>query len=86
MKTLLKLIGGLAIGAAIGTGIYLLLSRNEEEGVVHDVKMLVNDAIEEGKRAAESRREQLQVELGQHSSPSGIAVTPPAANGGTVSL
>ena len=65
MKGLLKLVGGIMIGAAIGAGVYLLMTNESEEGVVADVKSIVNDAIEQGKQAADTRRTELQIELGQ---------------------
>ena len=64
MKTFLKFTGGLVLGAAIGAGIYILLTKESEEGIVHDIKESFNRAIEEGRRAAEERRKQLEAELG----------------------
>ncbi len=62
--TLVKFFGGVALGAAVGAGIYLVLSSEDEEGVIHGVKETVNRAIEEGRRAAEQRRRELELELG----------------------
>jgi hypothetical protein len=62
---LLKLIGGLVIGTAIGVGLYLILTQDSEEGLVHDMKSLANQAVEEGKRAASEKRQQLEIELGR---------------------
>jgi hypothetical protein len=64
MNTFLKFIGGLALGAAIGAGVYMLVTKESEEGVIHDIKESFNRAIEEGKRSAEERRKQLEQELG----------------------
>ena len=64
MGGLVKLIGGLAVGAAIGVGIYLILAQDSEEGFVSNVKALANQAMEEGKRAAADKRQQLEIELG----------------------
>lgn len=65
MKFLIKLLGGVVVGAAAGVGAYLLLTSEDEEGFVADLKSLVNDVVAEGKRAAELRRLELETELGQ---------------------
>ncbi len=65
MNGLVKLVSGLVIGTAIGVGIYLILTQDSEEGLVHDVKSLANQALEEGKRAASDKRQQLEIELGR---------------------
>lgn len=65
MKGLLQLVTGLAIGAAIGAGIYLVLTQDTDEGFVNDMKKLAQKVVEEGKMAAEQRRHELEVELGQ---------------------
>lgn len=67
MKGLLKFIGGLALGAAVGAGAYLVLTNEDEEGVIHDLKMLVNEVLEAGKEAAQTRRAELERELGHQS-------------------
>lgn len=78
MSSLLKFAGGLALGAAIGAGAYLLVTKEQDKGFLQDVKGIVNQAIEEGKRAAEEQRRQLEQELGfsltDENTP--IAVTP----------
>ncbi|NOX62799.1 MAG: hypothetical protein GXP42_12765 [Chloroflexi bacterium] len=63
MTSFLKFIGGAALGAAIGAGVYFVLTSEREEGLVHDFKALVNEVIEGGKRAAEQRRIELEMEL-----------------------
>ena len=63
MSSFLKFIGGAALGAAIGAGVYFALTSDHEEGLIHDFKALVNEVIEEGKRAAEQRRMELEMEL-----------------------
>lgn len=72
MKGLLKFIGGLALGAAVGAGVYFVLTNEDEEGVAHDLKMLVNDVLEEGKQAAQARRVELERELGVQSGSSSV--------------
>ena len=64
MNTALKLVGGLVLGAAIGAGVYILITKDSEEGIVHDIKQTINQAIEAGKLSAEERRRQLEQELG----------------------
>ena len=65
MSNLIKFVGGLVLGAAIGTGVYMLFTNDSEEGIIHDVKMIANDAISQGKQAAEARRVELENELRQ---------------------
>jgi hypothetical protein len=85
MSTILKFVGGVALGVALGAGVYLLVTKESEEGIVHDIKESINRAIEEGKRSAEERRRQLEQELGFSVSsdipelpvPESPALTPP---------
>ncbi|RME46080.1 MAG: hypothetical protein D6791_09175 [Chloroflexi bacterium] len=63
MKGLLQVLGGVTLGAALGAGIYLLLTNEEDEGFLSDLKSLLDEVIEEGKRAAEQRRLELEQEL-----------------------
>ncbi len=64
MNTALKLAGGLVLGAAIGAGVYILITKDSDEGIIADLKNTINQAIEAGKRSAEERRAQLEQELG----------------------
>ena len=64
MNTFLKFAGGLVLGAALGAGAYLIVTKDSEEGLVADIKQSIQRAIEEGKRSAEERRKQLEMELG----------------------
>ena len=64
MSSLFKFVGGVALGAVIGAGAYLFATQESEEGFVHDLKVSLNQAIEEGKRSAGERRRQLELELG----------------------
>jgi hypothetical protein len=64
MNTALKLVGGLVLGAAIGAGVYILITKDSDEGILADLKNTINQAIEEGRRSAEERRMQLEQELG----------------------
>ncbi len=63
-STFLKFTAGVALGAAIGVGVYLVVTSDSEEGVIHGVKETINRALEEGRRAAEQRRLELERELG----------------------
>ena len=63
-STFLKFTAGVVVGAAIGVGIYLVATSDSEEGVIHGIKESINHALEEGRRAAEQRRLELERELG----------------------
>ena len=76
MSSIVKFFGGLILGAAVGTGVYLIFTKDSEDGVINDVKMIANDAILQGKQAAEARRIELENELRQPLSPP----TPPMSS------
>jgi len=63
MSKLLKFLGGVALGAAIGAGVYLVLTQEDENGLLSDVKSIVEKALEEGKQAAQEQRRLLEQEL-----------------------
>ncbi|HEY52020.1 MAG TPA: glucan biosynthesis protein [Caldilineae bacterium] len=65
MSSLLKFVGGVLLGAALGAGVYVVVTQDNKVGFIDDVKVFVNDVIAEGKQAAEMRRAELQLELGQ---------------------
>ena len=65
MSHLLKFVGGIVLGAALGAGVYVVLTREDDTGLIAQAKLFVNDVAEEGRRAAEARRKELEVELGQ---------------------
>ena len=64
MKGLLKFTSGIGMGIALGALGYLILTSEDEEGLVHDLKAFFKDVVEEGRTAAESRRKELEEELG----------------------
>jgi len=64
MSSIFKFVAGATLGVAIGAGLYILVTKESEEGLIHDIKGSINNAIEEGKRASEDRRRQLEQELG----------------------
>ncbi|RUA18279.1 MAG: hypothetical protein DSY55_00450 [Clostridia bacterium] len=63
MSKLLKFMGGVAFGAALGVGVYLVLTQEDETGVLSDVKAIIANAVEEGKQAAQAQRRLLEQEL-----------------------
>ncbi len=65
VSTLFKFIGGALLGAALGAGAYVIITQDNRVGFVDDVKAFVDDIIAEGKQAAEARKMELQIELGQ---------------------
>ncbi len=64
MSSLLKFVGGVALGATLGVSAYLFATQEGDEGFVQELKRSLNQAIEEGKRSAGERRRQLELELG----------------------
>ncbi len=79
MNTFLKFAGGLALGAAIGAGVYLIVTKDSEEGFIHDIKESINKAINAGKLSAEERRQQLEQELGFSIDEEPVVVVQPVA-------
>ncbi|MCS7039227.1 MAG: hypothetical protein RMN24_05925 [Anaerolineae bacterium] len=65
MKALFKLVAGLGVGAALGVGVYWLVTSDREQGLLAELKELVSQVVEEGKAAAAQRRRELELELGQ---------------------
>ncbi len=63
-SSLLSFLGGATLGAAVGVGIYLVATSDHDEGILQGVKSTIQNAIEEGRRAAEERRRELERELG----------------------
>lgn len=64
MKGFLKFTSGIGLGIALGAIGYLVMTSEDEEGIVHDLKVFIKDVIEEGRSAADSRRKELEAELG----------------------
>lgn len=64
MKGLFKFAIGIGIGTALGALAYVVLTSEDEQGLVHDIKTLANEVIEAGQQAAESKRSELEKELG----------------------
>ncbi len=65
MSPVLKIMGGLILGAALGAGTYILLTQDNDEGIVSGAKAFFNNVVDQGKLAAKERRSELKIELGQ---------------------
>jgi len=65
MSPVVKLMGGFLLGAALGSGIYVLLTQDNDVGIIGNAKTFMNKVVAEGKQAADIRRTELQIELGQ---------------------
>ena len=65
MSHIFKFIGGIMLGAALGAGIYVVLTKEDEISIIGEIKTFANNIMQEGKRAAEERRMELEIELGQ---------------------
>ena len=64
MSPIIKFMGGFLLGAALGAGVYVLITRDNEDGIIGSAKTFMNNVVAEGKQAAEMRRTELQIELG----------------------
>lgn len=64
MKGFLKFTSGIGLGIVLGAIGYLVMTSEDEEGIVHDLKVFLKDVAKEGRSAAESRRKELEEELG----------------------
>ncbi len=64
MSPIIKFMGGFLMGAALGAGVYVLITRDNEDGIIGNAKTFIDKAVAEGKQAAEMRRTELQIELG----------------------
>jgi len=65
MSPILKFMGGILLGSAMGAGIYVVLTQDNENGLIAGAKAFVNNVVEEGNQAAAMRRTELEIELGQ---------------------
>jgi pyruvoyl-dependent arginine decarboxylase (PvlArgDC) len=65
MTPILKFMGGILLGTALGAGIYVVFTQDNENGIIAGAKTFANNIVEEGQRAAEMRRTELKIELGQ---------------------
>lgn len=65
MSPVLKLMGGLILGAALGAGTYILVTQNNEDGIINGAKVFFDNVVDQGKLAAKERRSELKIELGQ---------------------
>lgn len=65
MSSIFKFMGGIILGTALGAGIYVVVTQDNEDGIIAGAKSFVNNVIAEGKQAAETKRTELETELGQ---------------------
>ena len=65
MSPILKFLGGIILGSALGAGIYVVFTQDNKIGIIDGAKAFVNNIVEEGKQAAETRRTELEIELGK---------------------
>jgi gas vesicle protein len=72
MRRLMFFVGGLVCGALLGATIALLLTPESGRELRVDTRERVNDALTEARKASEKRRQELEAELAQMTSPSGI--------------
>ena len=63
MRTLMSLMIGLLLGAAIGATLALLFAPTSGEQLVKDVKRGFSETMEEARKASEQRRAELEAEL-----------------------
>jgi hypothetical protein len=63
MSSMLRFFGGVVLGAAVGAGLYVVMTHEGDEGVVADLKAFANNVVEQGRLAASERREELEIEL-----------------------
>lgn len=64
MKGFFKFATGIGLGAAIGAIAYFILTSEDEDGITHDLKTVLNEIVKSGREAAETKRSELESELG----------------------
>lgn len=65
MSSILKFMGGILLGSALGAGSYVVLTQDNENGLIAEIKSFVNNVVDQGQQAAEAKRTELEIELGQ---------------------
>ena len=50
MSPILKFIGGVIGGAALGAGIYVILTRDNDNGIIDEAKHFLNNVAEQGQQ------------------------------------
>jgi gas vesicle protein len=71
MRRLMFFVGGLACGALIGASVALLLTPESGHAMRTDARERVNGAMAEARKASNKRRQELEAELAQMTSPAG---------------
>ena len=72
MRRLMFFAGGVICGALIGATIVLLLTPESGTAVREDARDRVQDAMSEARLAAQKRRQELEAELAEMTSPAPI--------------
>lgn len=65
MSSILKFMGGILLGSALGAGSYVIFTQDNENGIIDGIKTFVNNVVDQGQQAAEAKKSELQIELGQ---------------------
>jgi gas vesicle protein len=65
MNKFLSLVGGVVLGGLISAAAVLLLTPKTGNAVRADIKHEVDSILEEGRRASQARREELEAQLSQ---------------------
>ena len=65
MSSILKFMGGILLGSALGAGSYVVFTQDNENGIIAGIKTFVNNVVDQGQQASEAKRAELQIELGQ---------------------
>ena len=65
MNKFLSLVGGVVLGGLISAAAVLLLTPKTGNAVRADIKREVDSILEEGRRASQARREELEAQLAQ---------------------
>lgn len=63
MRTVLSLLLGFALGAAVGATLVMLFAPASGEQIAHDLKKSMAATMDEARRASEKRRAELEAEL-----------------------
>lgn len=65
MGKVFRFLGGLLLGAAVGAGATLLLTPQSGAELQTNLRQHINAVIEDGRRAAEERRAELEAQFAQ---------------------
>lgn len=65
MGNVFRFLGGLLLGAVAGAGVTLLLTPQSGDDLQTNIRQHLNTVIQEGRRAAEERRAELEAQFAQ---------------------